>query len=416
MFSCSCTSLAASSFDHCAHIMAARSGPAGVSDVQPSAGAAEPGALTMVPNDESVLRVAFYNVGMEQSDLDTKRIEVAQERCRKFAHDIVAAFRDHRLDLLCICELGEHTIGLEGKKNLRCESQEQLLLLVLRMVDEELRGGAQEPAIAVDLVSGQYPTYAAMKRRGSKLEVQKVSFHFGLDRRPGKHPDRTMMTLQCRWMGEPIRITNCHCPSSTKRVWDNSVKAAVLPNVFRLAGLVPFDDWRDGAAEPVAWILGGDLNLGPNYIANEMNKYQPPRGDERGVQIVDAGSLVMHPGDYALTQHMETFKKSSMIGRDYQGISDNHNMVVVFGKLRAVEKRGGAVEPTGPTAPPLGAGCWSARDTHSGGARRWRFRACRSHAYGSCKQCGARLSGPARRSAEAHASSQGAGRPLVHQR
>ena len=44
----------------------------------------------------------------------------------------------------------------------------------------------------------------------------------------------------------------------------------MLPNVFRLAGLVPFDDWGGGAVEPVAWILGGCLNLGEHTIRNEM--------------------------------------------------------------------------------------------------------------------------------------------------
>ena len=85
-------------------------------DVQRSAGAAEPGAVTVVKNDETVLRVAFYNVGIQQSDLDSKKCTVAEKRCRKFAGDIAAAFLTHRLDLLCICELGEHDIGLQGQK------------------------------------------------------------------------------------------------------------------------------------------------------------------------------------------------------------------------------------------------------------------------------------------------------------
>ena len=44
----------------------------------------------------------------------------------------------------------------------------------------------------------------------------------------------------------------------------------MLPRLFELAGLVPFDEWGGGAAEPVAWILGGNLNLGENTIINEM--------------------------------------------------------------------------------------------------------------------------------------------------
>ena len=76
--------------------------------------------------------------------------------------------------------------------------------------------------------------------------------------------------LNCTWMDEPIRITNCQCPASAQRSWDPSVRSAVLPNVFKLAGLVPFNGWGGGAVEPADWILGGDLNLGENTIHNEL--------------------------------------------------------------------------------------------------------------------------------------------------
>ena len=44
-------------------------------NVERGAGAQEPGAagVTVVQNDETVLRVAFYNVGIQQSDLNTKK-------------------------------------------------------------------------------------------------------------------------------------------------------------------------------------------------------------------------------------------------------------------------------------------------------------------------------------------------------
>ena len=70
----------------------------------------------------------------------------------------------HRLDLLCLCELGEHEIGLQGRKNLGCRSQNDLLKLIVNMANEDLQGGASEPAVQVELLSGQYPTYAALRR------------------------------------------------------------------------------------------------------------------------------------------------------------------------------------------------------------------------------------------------------------
>ena len=64
-------------------------------DVQPGAGAAEPGAaaVTVVENDETVLRVAFYNVGMQQSALDSREADRAKQRCRALAHDIAEGFK-----------------------------------------------------------------------------------------------------------------------------------------------------------------------------------------------------------------------------------------------------------------------------------------------------------------------------------
>ena len=91
-------------------------------------------------------------------------------RCRALAHDAAEGFRKHCLDLLCLCELGEHEIGLQGRKNLCCNTQNDLLELVVEWANDEL------DAIPISL------------------------------------PARTTTTLNCRWMGEPIKITNCHCP------------------------------------------------------------------------------------------------------------------------------------------------------------------------------------------------------------
>ena len=60
----------------------------------------------------------------------------------------------------------------------------------------------------------------------------------------------------------------------------------------------------------------------------------------------------MRHGDFALTQHVQAFQTTSLIGKDYKGISDAHNMVVVVAKMYGEEKHSGASEPTGPIGPP----------------------------------------------------------------
>ena len=94
---------------------------------------------------------------------------------------------------------GEHLIGLNGRKHMHCSSQEDLLKLIVHMANENVKRGASEPAVQIELLSGQYPAYATLKRRDSKLAVEDIEFHCSLDTRPGRPPDRTMMALICTW-------------------------------------------------------------------------------------------------------------------------------------------------------------------------------------------------------------------------
>ena len=74
----------------------------------------------------------------------------------------------HRLDLLCLHELGKHEVGLQGRKHMDCNSQEDLLQLIVNMANEDLQGGASEPAVQVGLLSGQYPTHASLPSSSHK--------------------------------------------------------------------------------------------------------------------------------------------------------------------------------------------------------------------------------------------------------
>ena len=178
------------------------------------------------------------------------------------------------MELVCLCELGEHEIGFHGRKHFGCQDQSELLERITGMVNQELQSDASELALQVELLAGQYPTYAAIKRVGSPLTTE-VQFHCNLDSRPGTRLDRTMMLLECQWMDRPVNITNIHCPSSDKRPWDLNAREGTFPNIFKRAGLVPFNAWGDGVEEPVACIIGGDFNLNENTINNEMKQHQP---------------------------------------------------------------------------------------------------------------------------------------------
>ena len=144
------------------------------------------------------------------------------------------------MDLLCACELGEHEIGIQGRKNLGCNTQNDLLVLIVDLANAELQFDGSKTVVRVELLSGAYPTYAALKRHESKLVVDEILFHCGLDTRPISLPARTMMTLHCRCMDEPIIITNCRCPASATRPWYLNVRRAVLPQYVQACWLKAF--------------------------------------------------------------------------------------------------------------------------------------------------------------------------------
>ena len=300
--------------------------------------ASEPGdscAITEIEEDADVLRVAFYNVGLPQSALDATQRSQAEERLHLLCDDIMDAFTEHKLDTLLLCGLGENEVGLRGSTHFNCPSQAALLRMIVRRVNKALVDsgasasvcGAHEPALQVELVAGLCPTFAAMKRCESKLEIDEQLYVSRLD--------YIMMIANCRWMGKPVKISNAHCPLSEKRSWDRKRQNATLPMLFKDAGLKPYKDWSQVAEERVAWILGGDLILTDNLINNEMACYQPPRGGEGMVQVVKAGSLIERKGDHAFAQHLDAFQTQSGVGEDYGGVSAAHNMVVMVAKSRS---------------------------------------------------------------------------------
>ena len=54
----------------------------------------------------------------------------------------------------------------------------------------------------------------------------------------------------------------------------------------------------------------------------------------------------MRHGDIALVQHMSAFQTDSLAGRDYGGVSDAHNMVVVVAKKYSEKRHRDAAEIT----------------------------------------------------------------------
>ncbi len=72
-------------------------------------------AMQVIKTAGDLFHVGFYNVGLQQPSLENKKVGKATARIQKLSDDIGNAFRNHNLDLLGLCELGEHLVGLDGK-------------------------------------------------------------------------------------------------------------------------------------------------------------------------------------------------------------------------------------------------------------------------------------------------------------
>jgi len=77
-----------------------------------SSGNAAETLLMELSDNAPRLTVGFYNVGIQCAEFGGKHWKQKEDR---LASDLVNAFGTHKLDILCLCELGELGVGLSGK-------------------------------------------------------------------------------------------------------------------------------------------------------------------------------------------------------------------------------------------------------------------------------------------------------------
>ena len=134
--------------------------------------------------------VGFYNLGVQQSMLDPDLQKRADYRMAKIAQDIADAFQNRSLDFLGLRELGEHTVGLNGRKHFGHLTQVRLMEAVVNTANDLYRArqvrnggpvGAEDPLF---LLSGDIASYALIARVGSSFNVDRIYDKGDLDRRP----------------------------------------------------------------------------------------------------------------------------------------------------------------------------------------------------------------------------------------
>jgi len=282
------------------------------------------------------LRIAFYNVGMHTSQMQTRVFNQQQELLAK---DVETLFVRHNLHMVLLCELGEHEEGLPD--------QEAYLQEVVRRMNNGAEepaggvaagsGGAEELAVVpLGLLSGDMPAYAVFARQDiidatGDVLVTDILYHVDLLHGTTKWK-RQCLELELRWQGKVVRVLNIHSPSSNKRKLDSNARQAIFTRLMQIVGARV----GGGAAEPAAWIIGGDMNANGIWMGNEGARYQPGRFDDSGenpqgryIEQVYSNLTHHRHGDVAICQGLWAYQLDADVGASYGGLSHVHNAVNV---------------------------------------------------------------------------------------
>ena len=159
-------------------------------------GAAEP-TVSEFPDTAVEVTAAFYNVGIQLAEYNSKNWSVKEGKLRK---SIADAFHNHSLDMLCLSELGELGIGFGGSV-----PQGDVGMWISRILQD-----SAVPPVQTFCDSH----YVTLVRTGVKV----VQYNL-IARVVVGQPDRSFQHFRVLVAGDPVQfsIINCHAPASQKR-------------------------------------------------------------------------------------------------------------------------------------------------------------------------------------------------------
>ena len=198
-----------------------------------ASGGAEQPSFMEFEDDQSEETVAFYNVGIQRTEVGTRKLERKTEDLKQ---DIVNASSLYGLDMLCLCEVGAINAGLEAKT----------YRLYTNSIAEWIRNLLADTDVsqAVVYADAQDVTIVNKMKFDDVHDAFVSDFISAQRERFFQH-----LRLRLRASGKLVSVINCHAPSSKKRK---------LTNQRRLRYFQEFHT-RSGA-DPVIW--GGDFNTG----------------------------------------------------------------------------------------------------------------------------------------------------------
>jgi hypothetical protein len=271
-----------------------------------SSGGAAQLTFAELPDNAAQLTVAFYNVGIQVSELEGKNWKTKEGRLQA---DILKAFNTHALDILCLCELGELGVGIGASV-----PHGDVVAWIMKLFND-----SAIPPVEI-FTDSHYLTIVKTSR--VKVDLYKLVHGFV----PNQN-DRSFQHLRVSVAGDeaPISIINCHAPASKKRV----LSADGRKRYVRAA--------HDACAGD-RFIWGGDFNTGSIQLTALMtsidSRYTSGEGDlssaaqPGAVQVLYSHPIRNSHGDLAVSYGLGAIQINSQVGRNHKGVSDAHDLVI----------------------------------------------------------------------------------------
>ena len=180
-------------------------------------------------------KIGFYNVGLTDLMINGYKQQQSQVYSERLAQDLVIAFNEFRMHMLCLCELGEHEVGLD--------KQESFLKDIVSRVNKD--GPAR-----VRLESGQHPTYAVFIRDDPSVKITAVRY---VVVQPGSEEEasRTALVIDMTYAERALTVVNVHSPANDKRKLTEPARKNVWESLMGIVGAVRgcfrascVDHWR----------------------------------------------------------------------------------------------------------------------------------------------------------------------------
>ena len=256
--------------------------------------------------DDSVCAFAFYNVGIQNSELlGQKWNSASSPKKRKLRDDIRSTFgAEHGIQALFICEFGGMEPNIDKQVTGLTKNVFEDLLREIEF--EHLVIEALPPYVAI--VDPEYWQMVDVIKCDNLCAFQN---YFAM-----------RVILQHTESGARVGVANCHIPTSitTTESKKTDIIDALCDQLATLDNLP-------------SWIIGGDFNLKESVVKKTCHPYLEPQVPSISRSGVDM--RFERKADFAVARGINLREVRSWVGYSFpQHASDAHNMVPVIGTLR----------------------------------------------------------------------------------